>query len=48
MKKWNCFLSLTFAIVFCQFQGCTSPKPEPTQEELKKIEAEIVKGESAL
>ncbi len=48
MKKWNWSLSLLFAFLFCQFIGCASPKPEPTQEELQKIEAEIVKGESAL
>jgi hypothetical protein len=48
MKKWNWSLSLLFTVAFCHFLGCGSAKPEPTPAELKKIEAEIVKGESAL
>lgn len=48
MKHLNWSLSLLFAVAFCHFTGCGSAKPEPTPEELQKIEAEIVKGESAL
>jgi hypothetical protein len=48
MKNCHWSLLLVLAFASCQFLGCGSAKPEPTVEELKQKEAEIVKGESAL
>lgn len=48
MKNWYSALLLVLTVASGHFVGCTSPKPEPTQEELQKIEAEIVAGESGL
>ena len=48
MKSWNLCLLLVLTIASCQFVGCGSAKPEPTQEDLKRIEKEIVAGESSL
>ena len=48
MKKTHLYLILGFTLTCIFFVGCGSAKPEPTAEDLKRIEKEIVAGESAL
>lgn len=48
MRKLHLCLMLGLTFGCGQVVGCGSPKPEPTPEEIKKIEKEIQAGESGL
>jgi hypothetical protein len=47
MKK-HILLFLGLGVASILFLGCGSAKPEPTEEDLKKIEQEVIAGESKL
>ena len=48
MTKTRLYMMLGLVLACGFFAGCGSAKPEPTAEDLKRIEKEIVAGESGL